>query len=117
MKNTLKGVFLSGLVLPGLGQVALKSYKRGVAMMLVVLVAFAVIVVKTTEQALAILDKIDLEGGPLDLESISNAANQAAAADGNLIVSVAVLAIVICWIAGVVDAYRTGKKMDLADRR
>jgi hypothetical protein len=116
MRNALKGALLSGLVLPGLGQVVLKSYKRGVALMLAVLAAFFVIVVKTVQQSLAILEKVAAEGGPVDMESVSNAAAQSATAADSLIVTLAFWFIVLCWIGGTVDAYYTGKKKDLADQ-
>ena len=63
MNNSLKGAFLSGLIFPGLGQVVLKHYKRGAVIMLTVLVSLSVVAVKAVQHALAILEKIELEGG------------------------------------------------------
>jgi len=117
MNNAMKGALLSGLVLPGLGQIVLKSYKRGIALMAGVLGAVFVIVAKTVQQALAILEKVTSEGGPVDMESVSNAANQATTATDSLIVNLAFGLIVLCWIAGVVDAYHTGKKKDMGATR
>jgi len=37
MSNSLKAALLSGLVFPGIGQVVLKRYRRGVVLMLIVL--------------------------------------------------------------------------------
>ena len=115
MKNAMKGIFLSGLVLPGLGQIVLKSYKRGIALMLGVFAAGFVIVVKIVKQALTILEKVESQGGPVDMESVSNAADQAFTAADSLIVSLAFGLIVICWIVGMVDAYYTGKKKDMEE--
>jgi TM2 domain-containing membrane protein YozV len=74
MNNSLKGALLSGLVFPGLGQIVLKHYKRGVVIMLMVLVSLFVVVVKAAQYALAILEKIESEGGTISLSIISNAA-------------------------------------------
>ena len=63
MKNAIKGMLLSGLVWPGLGQVVLKSYKRGIAIMLLVLIAFITIVVSASRKAFVILEKVAAEGG------------------------------------------------------
>ena len=115
MKNAMKGALLSGLVLPGLGQVVLKSYKRGIALMLGVFAAFFVIVAKGVQQALAILEKVTSEGGPVDMESVSNAANQAITAADSLAFNLAFLLIAICWVVGMVDAYYTGKKKDMEE--
>lgn len=116
MKNALKGMLLSGLVLPGLGQVVLKSYKRGIALMLLVLIAFISIVVTASRQALAILEKVAAEGGAVDMELILNAASQATTTTDHLLFNIALLLIFVCWIVSVVDAYTTGRKIDTEER-
>jgi len=116
MKNAIKGMLLSGLVLPGLGQVVLKSYKRGIALMLLVLIAFISIVVTASRQALVILEKVAAEGGAVDMESISHAASQATTTTDHLLFNIALLLILVCWLVGVVDAYTTGKKIDQKER-
>lgn len=113
MNNSLKGALLSGLVFPGLGQVVLKRYKRGVVIMLAVLVSLTVIVVEAVQRALVILENIELEGGALDMSAITNAATQASTGSGNLIFTLFLLLIVVSWIIGVVDAYRIGRKKDI----
>jgi hypothetical protein len=112
MKNAIKGMLLSGLVLPGLGQVVLKSYKRGIAIMLLVLIAFIAIVVSASRQAIAVLEKVASEGGAVDMEAISHAASQATTTGDHLLFNLSWLLILVCWLVGVVDAYTTGKKID-----
>ena len=65
MNNSLKGALLSGLIFPGLGQVALKHYKRGAVIILTVIVSMATVVVKAVQHALTILEKIELEGAQI----------------------------------------------------
>ncbi|TET68428.1 MAG: hypothetical protein E3J56_11415 [Candidatus Aminicenantes bacterium] len=113
MNNSLKGAFLSGLVFPGLGQVVLKHYKRGVVIMLTVLVSLSVIVIEAVQKAFTILEKIESEGGAIDMNTISNAATQVSTTSDSLIFSFALLLIIFCWIIGVVDAFRIGKKKDI----
>ena len=113
MNNSLKGALLSGLLFPGLGQVFLKHYKRGIALILTVLVSLLVIVVEAVQKAFTILEKIESGGGTIDMNSISNAATQASTTSCSLIFSFALLLIIFCWIIGVVDAYRIGKKKDM----
>ena len=112
MNNSLKGALLSGLVFPGLGQIILKHYQRGIALMVTVLVSLLVIVVKATQQAFIIFEKIESEGGPIDISTISKAATQASTTSDNFIFNFVTTLIIICWIIGVVDAYRIGKKKD-----
>ena len=107
---------MSGLVFPGLGQVVLKHYKRGIALMLTVLVSLSVIVLKVVQQAFTILEKIELEGRAIDMSAVSQAATQAFATSGSLTINLVLSLIILCWIVGVVDAYRIGKKKDLEEQ-
>ena len=116
MKNSIKGAFLSGIVFPGLGQVILKHYRRGIALMLIASVNMLLIIVKIVQQAFIILNKIELQGGVINGGAISNAAAQASTTSGSLIFKIALLLIMLCWIIGVVDAYRIGKKKDIEER-
>ena len=113
MNDSLKGALLSGLVFPGLGQVILKQYKRGIALMLTVFASLSVLVVKAVQQAFAILEKIGEEGGAIDMKTISSAATQASNPSDSMIINFALFLVILCWIIGVVDAYKTGKKKDL----
>ena len=104
---------MSGLIFPGLGQVALKHYKRGAVIMLTVVVSMTAVTVKAAQLALAILEKIELEGGIISVNTILNAATQASANSGNLTFNLLFLLIGACWIFGTVDAYIIGKKKDI----
>ena len=116
MNNSLKGAFLSGLVFPGLGQVILKHYKRGAVLMLAVSASMLVILIKALQQAFAILEKIESGGGAIDMSTISNAAIQASTTSESLIFKLLLLVVIFCWIIGVVDAYRIGRKKDIEGR-
>lgn len=116
MNNSLKGALLSGVVFPGLGQIILKHYKRGIALMLTVLASLLVIVVKAVQQALTILEKINLEGGAINMSTISNIATKASTTFDSLIFNFVLLLMIFCWVIGVVDAYRIGKKKDLEEQ-
>ena len=113
MKNSLKGALLSGLVFPGLGQIALKRYWRGFALMLAVMAGLYIMIVTALQQAYAILDSIEAEGGVPDSDTISQAAVQAAAASDSPMITAASVLIILCWIVGIIDAYRIGKQKDL----
>jgi beta-lactamase regulating signal transducer with metallopeptidase domain len=116
MNNSIKGALLSGLVFPGLGQFVLKHYKRGIAFMLAILVGLSVIIVKASQQALAIVEKIQSEGGAIDMNTISKAATQASTTSESLTFNLVLLLIIVCWIIGIVDAYRLGRKKDIEER-
>jgi acid phosphatase family membrane protein YuiD len=113
MKNSMKGALLSGLVFPGLGQIALKRYWRGLALMLAVMACLYIMIVTAVQQAYAILESIETEGGMPDGDIISQAAVQAAAASDSPMISAVSVLIIVFWIIGIIDAYRIGKQKDL----
>lgn len=113
MRNALKGTLLSGLVFPGLGQVYLKHYKRGIALMLIVSGSVLVIVVKAVLQAFTVLEKIASEGQAIDMSTILNATTQASTTSDSLLYNFLLLLTILGWIIGIVDGYRIGKKRDV----
>ena len=116
MSNSLKAALLSGLVFPGLGQVVLKRYRRGVVLMLAVLACLSVVVAIALQRAFAILKQIESAGGAIDIDAILNAAAQSSTTSDSLVVNYVSLLIVVCWIFGVIDAYRIGEKRDLEEQ-
>jgi len=116
MNHSLKGAFLSGAVFPGLGQVVLKHYARGIALMLAVSAGLFVIVRTALKQAFAILEKVQWEGGTIDMATISKAAARASTSSNRLTFKFFSFLIVFCWLIGILDAYRMGKKKDLEER-
>lgn len=116
MSNSLKAALLSGLVFPGLGQVVLKRYRRGVVLMFIVLACLLIVVAKAVQQAFSILKRIELAGGTINMDAISNAVTQSSTNSDSLVFNSILLLIIVCWILGVVDAYRIGKKRDLEEQ-
>jgi hypothetical protein len=114
MKKSLKAALLSGLIFPGVGQFWLKHALRGSALVAAVSASLAVIVVKVSQQAFAILEKIESEGGAVDLVAIANAANASSATDGAI--KIATLVLVASWVVSMVDAYVLGSKKDREDQ-
>ncbi len=111
--NSLKGVLLSGLVFPGLGQIVLKHYKRGITFMFIVSAILLVMIVKAVQNVFTILEKIEAQGGPISTNTIMNAVTQASDPSQSLTFKLLLLLLMICWIIAVVDAYRVGKRKDI----
>jgi hypothetical protein len=110
MSHAFKGALLSGLVFPGLGQVALKHYKRGIALILMVSAGLSVIIVQTIQQTFTIFEKVESGGGAMDMSTILNAVTQGSKSSGSFIFNIASGLIIVCWIFGIIDAYRIGRK-------
>jgi hypothetical protein len=109
-----KGALLSGLVFPGVGQIALKCFVRGIVFVLAVCAGMVVLVIGGVQQALAILGPLLADDGGIDLDRIAVAAAAAAETPGGAVMRCALLWIVTCWIVATIDAYRIGKQMDVA---
>lgn len=116
MKNTLKGVLLSALVFPGLGQMALKSYRRGAWLMVTVAVALVVMISVAVKQARMLFHQMEAEGGVIDMAAITDAVDRVANTTDSVIINGAFLLIVLLWLFGVVDAFRTGRRRDAVER-
>ncbi len=107
MNKPMKAALLSGLVFPGVGQVYLKRYARGLIMMLLSMVLLIVIVVKVLAAALEAVGTLPVSGQP-DMSAISNiAASSSAKIIGGL--GLLFYPLLACWIVSIIDAYRAGK--------
>lgn len=112
MKQSLKGALLSGLVIPGLGQVVLGAKKRGGLLIMTAVVCFGALVVSATQKALRILGTLGDEGKPLNMQTISEAATQASTTSGTTVFNLFFLALILCWLFSIIDAYRIGARKD-----
>jgi len=111
--NAIKGVVLSALVFPGLGQIVLKRYQRGIAFALATLAGLVAIVAAATREATRILAAIEAQGGVIDEDAMSRAIAEATSWSGHLTFNLLLIAIALCWVYSAVDAYRIGKQQDL----
>ena len=114
MSKALKGALLSGLVLPGLGQIVLKRYRRGAAFMVAAMAGVAVVMVKAAQTAMAIVDKVGPAAENLDINQMMTTTNQALAEVGTIGYKLALALIFLSWLFGTVDAYLVGRKLDMA---
>ncbi len=114
MSKALKGALLSGLVLPGLGQIVLKRYRRGAAFMVAAMAGVAVVMVKAAQTAMAIVDKVGPAAENLDINQMMTTTNQALAEAGTIGYKLALALIFLSWLFGTVDAYLVGRKLDMA---
>lgn len=108
---------MSGLVFPGYGQFVLKHYIRGIALMLLGSACLVVIGMKVLQQTFIVLEKIEYGGGAIDMSEILNAVNLVDTTSGDSVYRFASLLLLFCWIIGIIDAYRIGRKTDLEEQQ
>jgi len=112
MTNAFKAALLSGLVFPGLGQLVLKRYWRGVLLMFAVLAGLWIVITEALQRAFTLLQQIESAGGTIDMDTVLNAATQASGDYGNTVFRLAIYFVFGCWIFAVIDAWRIGKQTD-----
>jgi hypothetical protein len=108
MKTAIKAALLSALVFPGVGQMYLKRYARGLIPMVLTLVGLGVWIAQATVGALRELEKMQIQGGLVDLNAVAGRA-AASSASGDWYSPLIVPMIAGCWLFSVIDAYRLGK--------
>ena len=109
MKSAIKAALLSGFVFPGLGQIYLKRYTRGLTILIPVLLALGIIIGTVVASALESLKAIESGGGIADMETVSNLARIDSVHSG-INLNFILLFVLCCWLFSVVDAYRIGEK-------
>jgi len=100
-------ILLSALVLPGLGQISLKSYKRGIAILVLVLFSVYKVMSIAMDNANAIVNKMMSQGGVLDMQAISNAAARSADTSSY---DQYVWILIACWVISLLDIMFVARK-------
>ena len=111
MNLAVKSALLSGLVLPGLGQIYLKYYFRGVFYALTSLVTLSIIVVKILFWCQLLFEKIKSSAnGNINLYDIRNQVNAILKNQNVLLYQFLTYVLMACWIISTIEAYYLGKK-------
>jgi TM2 domain-containing membrane protein YozV len=113
MTRAVKGALLSGAIFPGAGQLWLKCYLRGIALIVLTSACLAVIARSAGQQAFRLLEKMEAEGGAVDMMAMLKSAGNP---PDDLLASSASTLLVVCWLLGMIDAYLAGRKRDLAEQ-
>lgn len=115
MKKSTKAALLSALVFPGVGHFYLKKYKAGLILAGVSFAAIYFLIAKAVESAAEISEKIQSGAVPLDAEAITKLVSQQPAGADAQMMNIATIALVICWVIGIVDSYRAGRALKKGD--
>ncbi|MBT9612928.1 MAG: hypothetical protein IV108_06655 [Burkholderiales bacterium] len=110
MSKSIKAALWSGLVFPGAGHLFLKFNGRGIGLIAVSAICLFIIVSNAAEQAMAVLAKIEADGGMVDSSRVLALASQGSVSADTQSLSIAMMVLIVCWIVGVADAYRLGKR-------
>lgn len=115
VKMSTKAVLLSALVFPGAGHVYLKKYMHGVILAGASFAAIYYLISNIVEKAFQIAEEIQSGDVQLDIEIITElVSKQTTSAEAQLL-NIATATLVICWVVGIIDAYRAGCSRDKND--
>jgi TM2 domain-containing membrane protein YozV len=118
MKVPYKAALLSTFVFPGVGQLYLKRYWRGLVIMFFVFTGLGYIIWSATVTALNSLDEVmvKMQGGTPNLQELSDIVGSKPLTTCPYIDTV--FYIIICfWIFAIIDAYRIGKQREIQDEK
>lgn len=116
MKKSSKAALLSGLVFPGIGHIFLREYIRGSALVALSLAALSVVVTKAYQHAMLVVDQIVSGDVSMEAGAIAQAVSNSTNAADSLVENAAVIVLVACWLAGIIDCYRLGAMQEESDR-
>jgi hypothetical protein len=113
VKSSLKGACLSGLVYPGAGQIFQKHYFRGIALIAIVTASLSATIISAARQARAVVAALESNGGGYDMATVLHEVASLSSGRDNRTIPGSSLAIVGCWVVGIVDAYLSGKSPEV----
>lgn len=110
MKKTMKPVYFSALIFPGLGQFYLKNYIRGVLFSVVAVISFAIIMEATWSMMMVIANDIEQGRQRLDMNSLTLVIKESLTVYEDPTIIIAKIAFIASWIMSSLDAYVTIKR-------
>lgn len=105
-----KAVIFNLTLFPGWGQIFLRNYKKGIAIIIAVLAGISSLVWSIVEATIAILKTSPLKKGDVTFEAVVKVAFNAIKSLENSYLTLILLSIVSLWVFSIIDAYVTGKK-------
>ena len=113
MKESTRGVLLSGLVYPGLGQLILGQVTAGVLFMLLTTAGLFVFIYRIVQRAVRLIDEILplLANNEIDVNTLNEQLSRDSAGGWGA-ETISLIAVAGCWLAAMVHAYFVGRKID-----
>lgn len=117
MKASTRGMFLSGLVYPGLGQLLLGHKPSGIMFVLGTSAGLIVLTYRLVQHAYRVMDQAmsRLADNALDMKALKELVEHSSTS-GWGVEKICLIVIVGCWLAAIGHAYFVGRKMDAQDR-
>jgi len=112
MKKSIKSALLSALVLPGAGHFFLQKKLAGGVLAGISCLALISLISTALEKAREIADQIVNSGVAVSTQEIFELAQVSANSSGLHEMNLATTVLFACWVVGIIDAYRVGRKLE-----
>jgi hypothetical protein len=109
MSKAIKATLLSALVFPGVGHFFLKKHIAGALLAGAAFAALYLVISRMVERVLQIVDKIEHGEVSLDVTAIAELISRQPTGTDALLLRIAWIVLIVCWLIGIVDSYRVGR--------
>jgi len=118
VKASYKAALLSAFVFPGVGQLYLKKFWRGMGIMIIVFTGLGYMIWSATLAALNIVDDamLKMKGSAPNLKELSDSIGSKIP-NTDPYVDIVFYVIICFWIFAIIDAYIIGKEKELKDEK
>jgi len=118
MKLSLKAGLLSAFVFPGVGQMYLKKYLRGMGIMVLVFTGLGYMIWSATVVALKGLDDamLKMKAGTAGMPEISDIV-ESKTLNTDPYYNIILFLVICFWIFAIIDAYQIGKQKELQNEQ
>lgn len=110
MNQSIKAALLSGLVLPGIGQLSLGYKKRGWMIIFVSFIFIFMLISKVIQQAESIIEKMQKSGEAINMELISKQTSEFVAFSDDSSLNTLLILLILVWAYSIIEAYFLGAK-------
>lgn len=113
MKKSTKGILLSGLVYPGVGQLTLGRVTAGIFFIGLTTAGLIILIYRVAQRAVHVIDKLLplLTDNNLDVTTLNETIRRDSAAGWGL-ETICLTVIAGCWMVAIGHAYFVGKRLD-----
>ena len=110
MSKSTKAALFSGLVFPGAGHIYLKSYPKAISLAALTIASIFIYITEAIEQSQKVMQEIEASGKVYSVEEITVLTSNMLAQTDTFLLTIASMVFISCWVFGVIDSYRLGKK-------
>jgi TM2 domain-containing membrane protein YozV len=110
MNKASKAALFNTLLFPGWGQLYLKQYKKGIAIILATIAGVLSLILSVIQTTIDILRVAPLRKGAITFSAVVQTAIKAIKALDMSYLFLIFLSLILVWILSIIDAYLTGKR-------